>query len=76
MNEHEDSQRLLNKAKTITASMQATATPFEENKLRVNHLVNPCIIQASAGKKTLGVIRRANPECEMLTGRSSAELLG
>lgn len=76
MNEHEESQRLLNKAKTITSSLQATSTTFEDNKLRVNHLVNPCIIQASAGKRSLGIIKKANPECETLTGRSAAELLG
>jgi PAS domain-containing protein len=76
MNEQEDAERIIAKANSIQASLQTNQMMAKETRMRLFNNVNPCIIIASANRKTMGLVKSANPECAKVLGWSSDELVG
>lgn len=76
MNEQEEAERIIGKANSIQVSLQTNQMMAKETRMRLFNNVNPCIIIASANRKTMGLVKSANPECAKVLGWSSEELVG
>ena len=76
MNEQEEAERILSKANSIKSSLQTNQMMVRETRMRLFNNINPCIIIASANRKSMGIIKSANTECAKVLGWSSEELVG